>query len=74
MKGLQVAPAELEGHLLTHPDIADVAVVGVPSEWEGETPKAFVVRKSSSLSEDDVKRFIAGRVAKHKHLSEVVFT
>ncbi|KAJ6504162.1 phenylacetyl-CoA ligase [Mycena vitilis] len=41
-KGLQVAPAEIEGHLLTHPSIADAAVVGVPDVYSGELPMAFV--------------------------------
>ena len=43
VRGYQVAPAELEGHLLQHPDIADVCVVGVPDEYSGELPLAFVV-------------------------------
>lgn len=38
-----VAPPELEGHLLNHPDVADVCVVGVPDEYSGEVPLAFVV-------------------------------
>ena len=37
-----VAPAELEGHLLDHPDIADVCVVAAPDEYSGELPFAFV--------------------------------
>ncbi len=44
-KGFQVAPAELEALLLTHPAVADAAVIGVPDEEAGELPKAFVVRK-----------------------------
>ncbi|KAJ3851893.1 phenylacetyl-CoA ligase [Lentinula lateritia] len=43
VKGLQVAPAELEGHLLMHPSIADAAVIGIPDEYAGEVPMAFVV-------------------------------
>ena len=43
MKGNQVAPAELEGHLLGHPDIADVGVVGIADDYAGEKPRAFVV-------------------------------
>ena len=37
-----VAPAELEGHLLDHPDIADVCVIAAPDEYSGELPFAFV--------------------------------
>ncbi|KAH7884920.1 hypothetical protein F5I97DRAFT_1296635 [Phlebopus sp. FC_14] len=43
VRGYQVAPAELEGCLLDHPDIADVCVVPVPDEYSGEVPMAYVV-------------------------------
>ncbi|ORY82081.1 phenylacetyl-CoA ligase [Protomyces lactucae-debilis] len=43
VKGLQVAPAELEAALLDHPDIADAAVIGIPDDYSGELPKGFVV-------------------------------
>ena len=46
MRGFQVAPAELEGHLLGHPRVADACVVGVPDEYSGEVPMAFVVLKA----------------------------
>ena len=62
VKGFQVAPAELEALLLTHPKIADVAVIGVPDERLGEAPKAFVVKKEEGLSEKDVQEFLAGKV------------
>lgn len=42
VRGFQVAPAELEGHLLDHPDVADACVVGIPDEYSGEIPLAFV--------------------------------
>ena len=69
-KGLQVAPAELEGVLLSHPDIADAAVVGSPDEEAGEVPKAFIVAKGE-LDEDEVKRFVAERVAPHKKVRRI---
>ncbi|CAK5280617.1 unnamed protein product [Mycena citricolor] len=43
VKGFQVAPAELEGHLLMHPWVVDSCVVGVPDDYSGELPLAFVV-------------------------------
>ena len=43
VKAFQVAPAELEAVLRTHPGVADAAVVGIPDERSGEVPKAFVV-------------------------------
>lgn len=42
-KGFQVPPAELEALIITHPKVADVAVIGVPDDEAGEVPKAFVV-------------------------------
>lgn len=69
VKGLQVAPAELEAHLLTHPAVADCVVIGVPSDREGEVPKAFVVKSNDVGIEDSdamVRRHIAKHVEKHK--------
>ena len=43
VRGFQVAPSELEGHLLDHPDVVDVCVVGIPDEYSVELPFAFVV-------------------------------
>lgn len=46
VKGIGVAPAELEDLLLGHPDVEDVAVMSVPDDYTGERPKAFVVPKN----------------------------
>ena len=43
VRGYQVAPAELEGFLLLRPDVVDTCVVGIPDEYSGEVPLAFVV-------------------------------
>nr|XP_006821319.1 PREDICTED: 4-coumarate--CoA ligase-like 1-like [Saccoglossus kowalevskii] len=67
-KGFQVAPAELEDILLTHPEIQDAAVIGVPDEYAGELPKAIIVAKTDTLTPEDVVRFMDGRVAHHKKL------
>ncbi|WP_370542256.1 hypothetical protein [Amycolatopsis sp. FDAARGOS 1241] len=72
-KGFQVAPAELEALLLTHPDIADAAVIGVPDGEAGEVPKAFVVRRSPDLGADAVRQFVAARVAPYKKVRRVEF-
>ncbi|KAH8757855.1 hypothetical protein F5882DRAFT_453918 [Hyaloscypha sp. PMI_1271] len=64
VKGLQVAPAELEAHLLTHPAVADCAVIPAPDDAAGEVPKAFVV-KSSSVGIEDNDRMVAKEIAKH---------
>ncbi|KAK6037754.1 hypothetical protein COOONC_24741 [Cooperia oncophora] len=64
----QVAPAELEDLLLAHPLIRDAAVIGVPNKKTGELPKAFVVRASEALTEEDVKAWISDKVSPYKQL------
>jgi acyl-CoA synthetase (AMP-forming)/AMP-acid ligase II len=71
-KGLQVAPAELEALLLSHPAVADAAVVRYPDEEAGEVPKAFVVA-STPVDPDELKAFVADRVAPYKKLRHVEF-
>jgi len=72
-KGFQVAPAELEGILLTHPALADAAVVGLPDEEAGEVPVGYVVLKpDQSASPADIREFVAGQVASYKQLRNVV--
>lgn len=73
-KGYQVPPAELEALLLTHPLIADAAVIGVPDEEGGEAPKAFVVPvPGSDLTAEAVMAFVAEHVAPHKKVRHVEF-
>lgn len=43
VKGFRVDPAEIEGHLVGHPDVLECCVVPVPDEISGEVPKAFVI-------------------------------
>jgi acyl-coenzyme A synthetase/AMP-(fatty) acid ligase len=75
-KGYQVAPAELEALLLTHPAIADAAVVPAKEAETGEEiPKAFVVTQpSASLSAAEVMEFVAKSVAPYKKIRDVEFT
>jgi acyl-CoA synthetase (AMP-forming)/AMP-acid ligase II len=73
-KGYQVPPAELEALLLTHPMIADAAVIGILDGEGEEVPKAFVVCQAGSiLAEDDVITFVAERVSPHKKIRHVEF-
>lgn len=87
--GWQVAPAEVEAVLLTHPQVINAAVIGIPlKDGTGEVPQAFVVLKRTALdgtyasygelevpetSEEDLKRYVAARLAKFKALKGVIF-
>ena len=73
-KGFQVPPAELEGILLEHPEIADAAVIGKDDLESGEIPKAFVVPKpGASPAADEIMGFVASKVATFKRVREVEF-
>nr|UDM67002.1 4-coumaroyl-CoA ligase 2 [Crocosmia x crocosmiiflora] len=73
-KGFQVAPAELEAMLITHPNIGDAAVVPMKDEVAGEVPVAFVVRSNGSeITEDDIKQYISKQVVFYKRLHRVFF-
>ncbi|KAK1578337.1 hypothetical protein Q3G72_029459 [Acer saccharum] len=73
-KGFQVAPAELEAMLLSHPGIRDAAVVGKKDDAAGEVPVAFVVKSNDSeITEDEIKKFISKQVVFYKRLNRVYF-
>lgn len=69
-KGFQVAPAELEAVLLSHPQVADAAVIPKRDEEAGEVPKAFIVLKSP-VELEEIKAFVAERVAPHKKIRHI---
>ena len=68
-KGLQVAPAELEALLISHPKINDAAVIGVSDVVAGEVPRAFIVKKAgANLDAREVVKFVRDNVSDHKRL------
>ncbi len=73
-KGFQVPPAELEAIIITHPAVADVAVIGIPDDEAGELPKAFVTLKPEmEATETDIKDYVAEKVATYKQIQMVEF-
>jgi acyl-CoA synthetase (AMP-forming)/AMP-acid ligase II len=70
VRGLQVAPAELEAVLQSHPAVADAAVVPSPDRHGGEVPKAFVVLRDEAEL-DDLRAYVADRVARHKRIRRI---
>lgn len=73
-KGFQVAPAELEGLLLTHQAVKDVAVVPFPDLRAGEIPEAVIVPAADNqVSADEIMSWVAARVAPFKQIRRVRF-
>ena len=59
-----MAPAELDAILLTHPQVADAAVIGIPDEVVGELPRAYVVLKEgAAVTEKELQQFLNGTVS-----------
>ncbi len=71
-KGFQVPPAELEAVLLTHPSIADAAVIPYPDDEAGEVPKGIIVLREP-VEPDAILQFVAERVAPHKRIRYIEF-
>jgi acyl-CoA synthetase (AMP-forming)/AMP-acid ligase II len=72
--GYQVPPAELEAILITHPAVADAAVIPHPDEEAGEVPKAFVVvRPGVEADPDAIMAFVAERVSPQKRVRLIEF-
>ena len=76
--GENIYPAEVENALLSHPNIADAAVIGIPDEKWGEASKAFIVQlEGEKLSEDEVISYVRTQIAGYKcpktvdHISEL---
>lgn len=78
VKGIGVAPAELEDLLLGHAKVEDVAVMGIPDEWAGEVPKAFIVPQGGVAKGDEALgreliRYVREKKVRYKAVKEVEF-
>ncbi|EGO23638.1 hypothetical protein SERLADRAFT_416040 [Serpula lacrymans var. lacrymans S7.9] len=77
VRGFQVAPAELEGCLLDHPDVADTCVVSVPHDYSGEVPLAYVVLHADAAKRAEADPAEANRIkasiAKHVADNKVAY-
>jgi acyl-CoA synthetase (AMP-forming)/AMP-acid ligase II len=68
--GFNIYPSDLEAVLRQHPAVADVSVIGVPSEQWGETPVAYVVVKPGQVADaDDILNFVNGQVGKTQRVA-----
>ncbi len=71
-KGFQVAPAELEALIITHPAVADVAVIGVPDDEAGEIPKAFVVpAPGATVTLEDIQTLVGEHLVSYKQIRQL---
>jgi acyl-CoA synthetase (AMP-forming)/AMP-acid ligase II len=73
VKGFQVPPAELEALLLTHPDVADACVIGVPDKASGELPKGFITLKNPEATNipqilESIHDYFGEKLAHYKQL------
>jgi len=71
--GENVYPAEVENVLLSHPAIADAAVIGQESAKWGESPLAIIVRKDTALTEAEVLEHCQAKLARFKLPKQAVF-
>ena len=70
--GFNIYPSDLEAVLTGHADVAEAAVVGVPSEEWGETPVAFVVlRENAAVDAGELRAWTNGRVGKTQRLADL---
>ena len=72
--GENVYPAEIEGVLVTHPEIVEAAVIGQNDEKWGESPFAIIVRKDASLTADAVMAYCGSKLAGFKQPKRIEFT
>lgn len=72
VRGYQVPPAELEALLLNHELVEDAAVIGIPDEYSGELPKAFIVLKAGTKGTKelavDIQKWVGERKVRYKWL------
>lgn len=66
--GYRMVPAQLEAVLISHPAVADAAVVGDPDDEAGEVPKAYLVLNNQAAPIDDILAFVAERLAPYKRI------
>jgi len=70
--GFNIYPADLEAALCSHPQVAEAAVVGVPSERWGETPAAYVVlRAGSSLHPEELREWVNARLGRMQRIASL---
>lgn len=73
VSGFNVYPNELEAVVAEHPDVVEVAAIGVPDEHSGEVVKLFIVSKNPALTEADIKEFCKKNLTGYKRPKYIEF-
>jgi len=73
--GYNVYPRNIEEAIYTHPAVAEVSVIGIPDEYRGQSPKAFIALKpgATPFSLDELKGFLKDKLGKHEMISVIEF-
>jgi len=73
--GYNVYPRNIEEAIYTHPSVAEVSVIGVPDEYRGENPKAFITLKAGApeFTIDEIKLFLRDKLGKHEMVQLIEF-
>jgi long-chain acyl-CoA synthetase len=73
--GFNVYPRNIEEAIYTHPDVAEVSVIGIPDEYRGQSPKAFIALKKGAreFSLDELKDFLKDKLGKHEMVGLIEF-
>jgi long-chain acyl-CoA synthetase len=66
VSGFNVYPNEIEDVLVTHPKVLEAAAIGIPDEKSGESVKVFIVKRDSSLTEEEVLEFARENLTGYK--------
>ncbi len=73
VSGFNVYPKEIEDVIATHPKVLEVGVKGVPDEKTNEAPKAFIIKRDPSLTEDEIRAFCRKELTSFKVPKSIVF-
>jgi long-chain acyl-CoA synthetase len=71
--GFNVYPRIIEEAIYKHPSVEEVSVIGIPDEYRGQSPKAFIKLKAGapSLSFEELKNFLKDKLGKHEQLGAI---
>ncbi|WP_128891489.1 long-chain fatty acid--CoA ligase [Erythrobacter sp. HKB08] len=71
--GFKVFPSQVENVLVDHPAVKEALVIGMPEDYRGEVPRAFVtLNEGSEIAAQDIAKWLNERIGKHQRVDKVV--